>query len=560
MRNVARDLGAAAAVNAVLQAPRWAAGGGPLHLPAPAPELILAAVVVVLARGTNGSAAPGERRGVAPVRLVCAAILALLSIFAVGETFTRAIYAEGFRPREELAFLPAFVAMVGVPRPLARSVVLLPIVALAWLALARLAYRGLAVATRYPVRSRRKRARRATLPRAALWALAIGVVGAGAASEIVAGPALSIRLVRALTPSRARFVTPPAFGSAAEAVPVQLRGREAGTHTPREVVPPPGARDLTIIVVESYGRTVFTHPAHRERLAPLFARLDRSARDRGYRVRSGFLRSPAFGGRSWLADATILTGQWIADQSLYEQMFHSVDWSVVTAARDAGVVSFYSAPGTTYYEHGWQTLFPFDHSYIAGQHGYRGPVFDFGRLTDQYLLHHLAGRRAALAPDRAALLVAILVSNHVPFRVVPPYVPDWNRLGDGSVYHNLERRTFENRWLSGGEYAHGFAAGIEYSLQSAFGYVTEHARSGEVVIIVGDHQPRRPVSEERPTTMVPFHLITRTAARLQPFEALATVDGWTPQPVERAQGLDVLAPLIARALAVDRAGAARGDE
>ena len=555
MRNVARDLGAAAAVNAVLQAPRWAAGGGPLHLPAPAPELILAAAAVVLARGTNGSTAPVERRGVAPVRLVCAAILALLAIFAVGETFTRAIYAEGFRPREELAFLPAFAAMVGVPRPLARSVVLLPIVALAWLALARLAYLGLAVATRYPVRSRRKRARRATLPRAALWALAIGAVGAGAASEIVAGPALSIRLVRALTPSRARFVTPPSFGNTVEAVPVQLRGPEA-----REVASLPGARDLTIIVVESYGRTVFTHPAHRERLAPLFARLDRSARDRGYRVRSGFLRSPAFGGRSWLADATILTGQWIADQSVYEQMFHSVDWSVVTAARDTGVLSFYSAPGTTYYEHGWQTLFPFDHSYIAGQHDYRGPVFDFGRLTDQYLLHHLAGRRAALAPDRAALLVAILVSNHVPFRVVPPYVQDWNRLGDGSVYHTLERRTFENRWLSGGEYAHGFAAGIEYSLQSAFGYVTEHARSGEVVIIVGDHQPRRPVSEERPTTMVPFHLITRTAARLQPFEALATVDGWTPQPVERAQGLDVLAPLIARALAVDRATATRGDE
>ena len=81
-----------------------------------------------------------------------------------------------------------------------------------------------------------------------------------------------------------------------------------------------------------------------------------------------------------------------------------------------------------------------------------------------------------------------------------------------------------------------------------------------MVIIVGDHQPRRPVSEERPTTMVPFHLITRTAAGLRPFEALATVDGWTPQPVESAQGLDVLAPLIARALAVDRATAARGEE
>ena len=537
MGNIAIGVTTAAAVNALLQAPRWAASGNPLHLLAPAPEFAAALVALWLVHGTRSNA-DSRRAAIAArvVRCIAAAVLALVIAFALGETFTRAIYAEGFRPLQDLTFLPAFTAMLGVPQQLAQTAVLAPLLVLVWLALAWLAYRGLAPATWHRTDRPPGHARRI-----GLWALTIGAIAAGAVSQLTAGPALSVRLVRAVVPSAAQFVIPT--------VPtVDHESAQAAFEPQQAVSPAPTAQDLAVIVVESYGRTVFANPSHRDRLAPLFAQLDRSAAESDYTVRSGLLRSPAFGGRSWLADATILTGQWIADQSVYEQMFDALQWSIVTVARDAGVVSFYSAPGTTYYEDGWHALFPFDHRYIAREHDYRGPVFDFGRLTDQYLLHHLATRRNALAPDCAALLVAILVSNHVPFRIVPPYVEDWSQLGDGSIYHSLEPLTFENRWLSGGEYAEGFAAGVAYSLRSAFGYVTEHARDGELVIVVGDHQPRRPISEERPTTMVPFHLITRDPRRLEPFAALQTVDGWMPTVVDQAAGLEVLAAMIAASI------------
>ena len=542
MRKIAIGVAIAAVVNALLQAPRWAASGNPLHLLAPAPEFAAALVALWLVYGARGAAARQSRGGlgvVQAVRCLAAAVLAVVIAFALGETFTRAIYAEGFRPLQDLAFLPAFTAMLGVPPRLAQTAGLAPLLVLIWLALAGLAYRGLAPATWHQADRPTGHTRSI-----GLWALTLGAIAAGTISELSAGPALSVRMVRAVTPSAAQFVP--------QTVPTGDDGPVQAAFEPQPVASAgPTAQDVSVIVVESYGRTVFANRSHRDRLAPLFAQLDRAADEAGYLVRSGLLRSPAFGGRSWLADATILTGQWIADQSVYEQMFDALRWSVVTAARDAGVVSFYSAPGTTYYEDGWHALFPFDHRYIAREHDYRGPVFDFGRLTDQYLLHHLAGRRNTLAPDSPALLVAILVSNHVPFRVVPPYLEDWSQLGDGSIYHSLQRLTFENRWLSGGEYAEGFAAGVAYSLRSAFGYVTEHAREGELLIVVGDHQPRRPISEERPTTMVPFHLITRDPRRLEQFATLQVVDGWVPTVVDQAAGLEVLATMIAAAIARD---------
>ena len=34
----------------------------------------------------------------------------------------------------------------------------------------------------------------------------------------------------------------------------------------------------------------------------------------GYRARSGFLTSPTFGGSSWLAHASLMSGLWVDDQ------------------------------------------------------------------------------------------------------------------------------------------------------------------------------------------------------------------------------------------------------
>ncbi|MGD8942583.1 MAG: hypothetical protein PVJ37_04930, partial [Desulfobacterales bacterium] len=79
-----------------------------------------------------------------------------------------------------------------------------------------------------------------------------------------------------------------------------------------------GGADVYIIFIESYGQTVFDDQRHLPLILPAMTRLEQEFADRGFAVRSGFLKSPAFGGSSWLAHATIASGVYLSDQLVYD--------------------------------------------------------------------------------------------------------------------------------------------------------------------------------------------------------------------------------------------------
>src|SRR6185369_6293123 len=71
--------------------------------------------------------------------------------------------------------------------------------------------------------------------------------------------------------------------------------------------------DVLLIFLESYGAVTFDRPAFAERLSParaaLLAAIDETNRD----VVSGFVESPTFGGSSWLAHISLLSGVEVRD-------------------------------------------------------------------------------------------------------------------------------------------------------------------------------------------------------------------------------------------------------
>jgi hypothetical protein len=93
--------------------------------------------------------------------------------------------------------------------------------------------------------------------------------------------------------------------------------------------------------------------------------------------------------------------------------------------------------------------------------------------------------------------------------VLPPYIEDWSRIGDGSLYRRESPRIFDNNWLHGGEYPEGYTASIEYELRIIRDYITQFAAEDGVFIVVGDHQPRIPIAEEDATYSVPIHVISK---------------------------------------------------
>ncbi len=107
-------------------------------------------------------------------------------------------------------------------------------------------------------------------------------------------------------------------------------------------------RDIYLIIIESYGRTLLTQDAHRELMEPFFKESEGFLQSRGYYVYSNFLDSPTTGGRSWLADATLWTGVRIDSQSLYDEMSGSGIKNLMAYTEEAGYYRYLTAPGWSY--------------------------------------------------------------------------------------------------------------------------------------------------------------------------------------------------------------------
>ena len=287
-----------------------------------------------------------------------------------------------------------------------------------------------------------------------------------------------------------------------------------------------GDGDIHLLIIESYGHTLFTNPVHREKIAPVYQSVAGRLKVAGWNARSGFLHSPAYGGRSWLADTTLITGRRIANQRLYDEHIYTGEPHLVGQMAAAGYHTVFAAPGTRTTPKEWADYYGYDDYIIEGDFGYKGPFISFGRISDQFLLH-VAGRRFTNL-DSPLFLTAQLVSSHVPFERIPVYIDDWSRLGDGSLYHTEGIREFSNNWLTGSEYPEGYIASIEYVFESILGYIERYVDEQSLIILVGDHQPRVPISERTATYGVPLHFLSRAPDALDPLPAELFSAGFIP--------------------------------
>lgn len=504
-------------LNAVLRLGDFYGGapGGFAVLVLPVPELFVILTVYISIR---------SGRGVHLAGVLGAAVLASLTLFVLGEAFYRAIFREAFSPLEELRFLPAFLEMITGRAALNSTVGAITAVAVIAV-IPALLYALLLNAGRRC--SRAQAPFRHAITAVAIAAVIISVVWIRPAS------ATMIAALRVPPESPPTFATSYAGTGGDEAVSESATARWEWPDAP-----------ISILVLESYGHTLFSREDHRDRIAPTYRRLSATLQDADVHVMSGFLESPAFGGRSWLADGTILAGQWLGNQRLYDAILESDASNLVRYLNAREYRSVLAAPAMTYFDEGWLDFYAFERALVAGDYGYGGPVFDFGRFNDQYLLNVLASEQGEPGDPRPRFLMAILVSTHVPFRVVPPYIEDWSTIGDGSIYHELGRQTFNNNWLTGGEYPEGYTASFDYTLQVVVDYVIQFGREDELFLVLGDHQPRIPISEQTATFSVPFHVMSRNRELLQPFRYYGLEPGLVPSQPAPHPRMDRIYPML----------------
>jgi hypothetical protein len=253
-------------------------------------------------------------------------------------------------------------------------------------------------------------------------------------------------------------------------------------------------------------------PAFVTALASSRAGLEAAIRDTGREVVSASVESSTFGGESWLAHISLLTGADVRDQDTNVRLMAQPRDTMVTAFARQGYRTVAVMPGL---QREWPEgrFYRFDQVYGAQELGYRGPPFGWWDITDQYVLARLDALLGSRPSVQPLFVFFPTISTHTPFTPTPPYQPDWKRILTTTPYEadELDRAWSQPPdWLNLGP---GYTQALDYIHATLAGYLRLHARRDFVMILVGDHQPPAAVSGEDASWDVPMHVIASPSRR-----------------------------------------------
>ncbi len=306
-----------------------------------------------------------------------------------------------------------------------------------------------------------------------------------------------------------------------------------------------GRGDVFVIFFESQGALVFDDPRFAAPLAGDFAALERSLTDAGWRMASARVESSTFGGLSWLAHSSLLSGLRIAGQGDYYDLLASSRPTLVSRFAAAGYHCVALMPGL---RHAWPEgrFYGFDRILDAASLDYRGPAYGGWVIPDQYSLYRL--HRVEVEPaSRPPLFVFFpTINSHAPFAPIPPYESDWNRFtrfvapaAPGEV--GLSER------LDGAALATAYIESVRYNLAVLGGYLRQHAPANALFMVLGDHQPPAIVGGREISWQVPVHVFSRDPELIGAFQAAGFHAGMTPGPAALG-GIGDLGLLLLRVL------------
>lgn len=267
-------------------------------------------------------------------------------------------------------------------------------------------------------------------------------------------------------------------------------------------------KDVLVIFVESYGRTLLDKPEFSEHIRPLLQQLDEQLTAKGFTQYSSYFTSPTQGGLSWLAHATAMSGLWVDNQIRYNNL----------------MTSQYPTLNKTFKQAGWRTLgvmpaitmawpegnyYGYDQLYQANNLGYLGQAFNWVTMPDQYTLFSLQTRELAKKSRAPVMAEIALISSHAPWTPVPSLV-NWNQVGNGEIFNDQASSgdTPEKVWQDNDRIRLQYRLSIEYTLQTLASFIENYGNKDWVVMVLGDHQPAPLVTGTDVNRDVPVHFIT----------------------------------------------------
>jgi hypothetical protein len=309
-------------------------------------------------------------------------------------------------------------------------------------------------------------------------------------------------------------------------------------------------KDVVLLFIESVGRSALTLDPFKDRM---LGRLRDFAADldaAGLHAASGWLVSPTIGGQSWLAHATLASGVWTADQPSHRQYMQDAAADLAHLFRRSGHRTVLGMPAIV---SPWPEVINlgFEQWYFSTDFGYRGPALEWVTMPDQYTLWALENRERAVPLDqrRPIYLQAALISSHAPFTPDIPVVEPWERLGDGSIVHDLPKDGGAPRdvWRDHPTLLAAYSRSVDYVYETLQSYARRYVDADTLLIMLGDHEPAPRISGTNTERTVPVHIVSGDPALLEPFLAWGFTPGMTPTAASAEYPMTAFRPFLVRA-------------
>ncbi|MEU4163059.1 sulfatase-like hydrolase/transferase [Actinoplanes sp. NPDC026670] len=283
-------------------------------------------------------------------------------------------------------------------------------------------------------------------------------------------------------------------------------------------------KDVMFTFVESYGRNAVESPSLAAGTTAVLEDGDAQLKAAGFAYRSGWLTSATYGGNSWLAHSTLLSGLWINNQSRYRNLTASDRLTIPSAMQKAGWDTVSVMPGATRaFPEG--DFYGYNRIWDSRNLSYQGPRFSWSQMPDQYTLKQF-NEVEYNRPGRKPLMVEMpLISSHTPWAPIPTFM-DWDEVGDGSVYNAIAADGAQKAdiWTSAAKVRREYGRSIRYTLTTLISWVEKYGNDNLVLVFLGDHQPSSVVTGDNASHDVPITIVAKDPAVL---DRIASWN-WTP--------------------------------
>ena len=139
--------------------------------------------------------------------------------------------------------------------------------------------------------------------------------------------------------------------------------------------------NIYIFLIESYGASsIQTSPLIRSSLRQLSHELKNN-----YHMQSGFLKSPVFGGQSWLSFASMNCGVMLHNELAFKALFRHQSRCLASVLKKWGYRSITVRPGTKFgLLKEEKATFAFDFDFIGNNLGYKGKPVGWSGIPDEF--------------------------------------------------------------------------------------------------------------------------------------------------------------------------------